>query len=319
MDVAQTLADQFNCTRCHAAGGWLQTEPPALRQNSIVHRLQCANCGDQIVAKVNRANEPLAGDEEAGAHLRHEYETLCALQLLFPADSHYGTLEPLGYLESGGDEMVITRLFPGKDLLHYMRKLDPAGVAEACRAAGGWLRALHENGDPGARGRGLDAGDKLDYLTDRYGAVLRENSKTWAAYQRLEQESSRISTSVFGPFKLHGDFKPENMLCDGRRYVGLDVQWRTAGPAVYDLAPFLNHLWLGGYGFGSLANRRYQLAEAGFLAGYGYPDDMHILRWTQLYFALCQLGGYRKRGPLAAGYAHWKVWPLVRRLSRQLG
>jgi aminoglycoside phosphotransferase (APT) family kinase protein len=318
MGIAQILADQFTCKRCHAAGEWLRIARPALRQNSVVHRMQCARCGDQIVAKVSRGDEPVNGTGRGGENFRREYETLRVLQLSFPADKRYATLEPLGYVEFGGSAMVITRLFAGKDLLHYMRKLDTAGVAEACRAAGGWLRTLHENGDRDAERRKFDTADKLGYLTNRYSAVLRKSSKIWSAYRCLEQESSRIGTSVFRAVQLHGDFKPENMLCDGRRYVGLDVQWLTAGPAVYDLAPFLNHLWLGGRSFGSLASRHYRLAETGFLAGYGYSDDTRILRWAQLYFALCQLGGYRRRGHLTASYAHWKVWPLVRQLVRQL-
>lgn len=317
-DITRTLGDQFHCTRCHAASDWLQIARPALRQNSIVHRLQCARCGDQIVAKVSLGDELGGGDGDARAHSRREYETLRALQLLFPANQRYATLEPLGYLESVGFGTVITRLFHGKDLIHHMRELDTNGVAEACREAGNWLRTLHESGAREVRRKGLDTADKLGYLTSSYGPVLRGNSKIWAAYQCLVQEGTRIGTPVFRAVRLHGDFKPENMLCDGRRYVGLDVQWRTTGPAVYDLAPFLNHLWLAGNRLGSSANRHYQQAEKGFLAGYGQLDDIRVLRWVQLYFALCQLGGYRKRGRLAASYAHWKVWPLVRKLTGQL-
>lgn len=318
MDVTQVLGCQFNCARCGAEGAWFPIARPALRQNSIVHRLQCAQCGDQIVAKVSRGDDLRDGNGEAMAHSHREYETLRALQSLFPPDRRYGTLEPLGYIESFKSGIVITRLFQGDDLIHYMRKLDTTSVAEACRAVGGWLRTLHESGDSDVQKRGLGAKDKLSYLTDSYGATLRGNLKMWSAYRCLEQEGSRMDTPVFCAVRLHGDFKPENMLCNGTQYVGLDVQWRTAGPAVYDLAPFLNHLWLAGRRFGSLAKRHYQQTEAGFLAGYGYAGDMRVLRWVQLYFALCQLGGYRQRGLLAASYASWKVWPLVRQLTGQL-
>lgn len=320
MDIAQALVDQFQCTRCHAASDWLRMARPALRQNSIVHRLRCARCGDQIVAKVSRGNGPDGGDGDARAHSRREYETLRALQRLFPVSQRYATLEPLGYLESVGFGTVITRLFHGEDLVHYMRKLDANGVAEACRHAGGWLRALHESSSPDVLRKELDTTDRLDYLTSRYGSALRGNSTVWTAYQCLVRAGARIGTPAFRAVRLHGDFKAANMLCDGRRYVGLDVQWRTTGPAVYDVAPFLNHLWLAGHRLGLPADRRYQQAEQGFLAGYGYGqlDCIRVLRWMQLYFALCQLGGYRRRGHLAAGYARWKVWPLVERLAGQL-
>lgn len=316
MDIAQALGGQFHCAHCQAATEWLRIARPAWRQNSVIHRLQCARCGDRIVAKVSRGNDP-DDDGDARAQSRHEYETLLALKRLLPAGRRYATLEPLGYLESIGFGTVITRLFPGKDLLHHMRELDAKGVAQACRDAGGWLRTLHENGDLDVLEKGLDTSDKLDYLTRRYGPSLRGNEEVWASYQSLVRTGMRIGAPVFRAVRLHGDFKPENMLCDGRQYVGLDVQWRTVGPAVYDLAPFLNHLWLAGRRLGSPANRRYRQAEKEFLAGYGLLDDILVLRWAQLYFALCQLGNYRKRGRLAASYARWKVWPLVRELAGQ--
>lgn len=139
-----------------------------------------------------------------------------------------------------------------------------------------------------------------------------------AAYRCLRQEGSRLGASAFRTVRLHGDFKPGNMLCDGTRYVGLDVQWRTTAPAVFDLAPFLNHLWLARRRLESFDNRQYDQNESEFLAGYEAVDDIRTLRWVQLYFSLCQLGGYYQRGRLAAVYADWKVRPLVRKLVGQL-
>lgn len=318
MDVARVLSDRFNCMRCHAEREWFRISRPARRENSTIHRFQCIQCGDQIVAKVFRGGVSRYGDGDAKARARREYETLLALQRLFAPDGRYGTLEPLGCLESVGSGIVITHLFPGDDLIHYMKRLDAVGVAETCRAAGEWLRTLHESSESDPQTRELDTADKLSYLTDNYGALLRGNRKMWTAYRRLEKEGPRSGLRAFRTARLHGDFKPENMLCDGTRYVGLDVQWRTVGPAVYDLAPFLNHLWLAGRSIGSPKNRHYDLAETAFLAGYGDADEMRGLRWAQLYFALCQMGGYLKRGHLVGSYGDWKMRPLVGRLTAQL-
>lgn len=121
------------------------------------------------------------------------------------------------------------------------------------------------------------------------------------------------------PVRIHGDFKPQNMLYDGTRCTGLDTHWMSVGAPLYDLAPFLNHLWLAGVGRrGSPAGSRYLLAEEAFLRGYGTAVSMRALRWVQLYFALCYLGGYRQRGRLGVAYASWRIWPLVKRLEGQL-
>jgi hypothetical protein len=268
------------------------------------------------VAKVGRESE--LSDGQAQGHLRREYETLGALQRQFPSDKSYGTLEPLGYLEFSGSVILVTRLFQGDDLIHYMKTLDASGIADACRAAGGWLHRLHESGNCGMEMKGLGVADRLSYLTETYGAILCGNAALKAAYHCLEREGSQIDELTFRAVRLHGDFKPENMLCDGTRYVGLDVQWRTTGSPVYDLAPFLNHLWLARRRLGLRDERHYARVETGFLAGYKAVGDIRILRWLQLYFSLCQLGGYYQRGRLAAGYASWKVWPLARKLVGQL-
>lgn len=316
VDAVRVLNARFDCTRCHAPGSWVAMTRPALRQNSIIHQIRCARCLERIVAKVSRAD---GLRDAACAQTRREYETLCTLQRVFPQDEHYGTLVPLGYLESSGQGILITHHFRGGDLAHYVRSLNATGAQEACHAAGFWLRKLHESSDAAVEGRVLGVADKLEYLAATYGAALRGDRKAWAAYQCLEQTGSRIDTRIFPVVRQHGDFKPDNILCDGTRYVGLDIQWQIVGPAVYDLAPFLNSLWLAVRRVGDLRiSRHRQQAETGFLAGYGSVVDMRALRWAQLYFALCQLGGYRKRGRLVASYANWTVWPLVRKLASQL-
>jgi aminoglycoside phosphotransferase (APT) family kinase protein len=269
------------------------------------------------VAKVSGVD---GSRDDARAEARREYETLCALQSVFPQDEHFGTLVSLGYLESPGLGIMITRHFRGEDLARCLGSLSQRGAQEACRAAGIWLRKLHESSVPNVPAQVLDVAHKLDYLANTYGAILRRDRETWAAYRRLEQVASGIDTIRFRVVRQHGDFKPQNMLYDGTRYIGLDIQWRSVDSPIYDLAPFLNHLWLAGRGLGGpRANLHYRQRESMFLAGYGHEDDKRAVCWAQLYFALCYLGGYRQRGRLRASYASWRVGPLVRELARQLG
>lgn len=289
---------------------------PLPRQNSSIQRLRCARCQEQIVAKASRRGD-LRND--ALAEARREYETLCALQRVFPQDEHFGTLVSLGYLEASGRGIMITRHFGGDDLARHLRSLGEPGAQKACHAAGVWLRRLHESGATEGQTSMLGVADKLDYLAVNYGAVLRRDRETQAAYRCLEQAGSRIDARKFAGVRQHGDFKPQNMLCDGTRYIGLDIHWQSVGSAVYDLAPFLNHLWLVGRTLGgSPAHRHYRQRESMFLAGYGYGDGAQALHWAQLYFALCHLGAYRQKGRLAAGYASWRIRPLARELANEM-
>ena len=270
------------------------------------------SCSERIVAKVGRG--PGLRDD-ALTQSRREYQVLCALHRRFPQDERYGTLVPLDYLESAGNGIVVTRYFRGGDLAHRLRSLDASGTRGACRSAGIWLRKLHESGDSGMQTWGLDVADKLDYLASTYGDVLDADAKTRKARELLAQEAARAERVAVRPVRLHGDFKPQNMLCDGTKYVGLDIHWGNVGAAVYDIAPFLNHLRLADR---ARADRSCEPAEAEFMAGYGEAVPVYALRWAQLYFALCYLGGYRAHGRLATIYAHLRVRPLVLDLARRL-
>lgn len=315
INITVVLNGRFVCTRCRDSHDWIRTRRPAVRQNSTIYSLRCGHCGEQIVAKVIGGTY---SGEAARRHARGEYASLCELQLKFPQDDRYGTLVPLGHLEYAGHGILITRFTRGDDLGHYLRTLDAAGVTAVCRASGVWLKKLHES-DVQNQQKYLGTADKISFMIDTYGTVLRHDPKIIAACEVLGRESSKIDAVAVIAVRQHGDFKPDNMLYDGTRLVGLDIPWQYTGAAVYDVAPFLNHLWLENrFATSSRRLRLHDLAESAFLSGYGDIGEMHALRWVQLYFALCYIGVCRKRGGLAASYASWKGWPLVRRLAAQL-
>lgn len=316
MDVVRILNERFECTSCHALGRWARAARPSRRQNSDIHHLACASCGERIVAKLNRGQGPA---DDGRAQAVREYETLRALQGMFPQDGRFGTLVPLGQFEAEGRGIMVTRLFRGVDLARYSRKLALEEVQETFRSAGAWLRMLHQVGRNGAPAQTLGIADKLDYLERTHGSALRADPAVQEARGVLERIGSHLEMLAVPAVCIHGDFKPENLLYDGTRFVGLDIHLANVGAAVYDVAPFLNHVWFACNGAWSpRARQRHELACTGFLSGYGDLGDARVLRWVQLYFALCYLGGYRQRGALASRYASWKVWPLVRSLAGSL-
>lgn len=314
MNITQLLNGRFDCPRCHDSHGWIRTARAVVRQYSSIHRMRCRHCGEQVVAKVVGGRY---SSEEARKHARKEYEALRTLQATFPQDERYGTLVPLAHLEDAAHAIIITRLAAGDELARYIRQVDTAGLQAACSSAGVWLNKLHKS-DLQDRKKYLGTAEKVSYLSEKYGTALCRDRKTGSAFNLLAEVGSGIDVAPVVAVRQHGDFKPENMLCDGTRYIGLDIRWQSVGAVVYDLAPFLNHLWLAGRGTGRHKRHLYDLAESAFLGGYGQIGKIQVLRWTQLYFALCYMGEYRQRGRLATSYANWKVAPLVGRLATQL-
>jgi len=287
-----------------------------VRQNSVIHQLSCKQCGDHIVAKVGGGKRRHDSDR---VQLQNEYTTLRTLYSAFLDEERLGILEPLGYMEAAGRGILVTRWFMGTDLAHYARGLDACALEDALRLAGKWLLKLHgaDNGDRPSQSLGL--AEKIEDLLRTYGRTLRTQPRAWEACNLLVRGQRSLEALVVPSVRIHGDFKPQNILYGDIRCVGLDIHWKAIAAAVYDLAPFLNHLWLAGTGkHGLPAKVRYLQAESAFLAGYGDAGPMGALRWAQLYFALCHLGSYCQRGRLGRAYANWKIWPLIERLEGQL-
>lgn len=252
--------------------------------------------------------------------LKAEYATLRALQPAFASQPRFGVLEPVGYVAANGYKVMVTRLFTGANLRTYIGTLDAAGIAAAAAAAAGWLRILHDS--LGDRAEGApETRNKLDYLTRTYGGVLLRDAGTRGMVERLRAHAPAVERTRLAIVPIHGDFTPENVLCDGRKYVGVDIHLRSNAVAAYDLAPFLNHLWIAGEKtHHAVLRRQYPQAEAAFLESYGVRThaEKHVLAWAESYYALCQMGGYRRRGWPASWYGGWKIGPLARLRSLEL-
>lgn len=289
-----------------------------VREVSTIQGFKCLRCGEEIVVKVPRA---VAGSEEGRELALSEYRVLCELQTIFPQDDQFGTLVPLGYLEFDGYGAMITRKFNGVDLIRHASGLPEARKSALFGAAGVLLRKLHDSCPRGYQRRSLGEKDKVAYLANTYGAELRSGQATRTLCDRFAQEAARFGTLQLRATWAHGDFKPENVLCDGHKYLILDTRLDGYGVFVYDLASFLNHLLIAGQSYrGSGIRHGYQRAEEEFLAGYGGVNQQELaaLRWAQLYFILHYWGRYRQRGPLPGIYANWRIGPLAQKLAAQL-
>jgi hypothetical protein len=305
------------CPDCHGNATWRRTSRARIRQNSVIHWLECSDCRQGIVAK-----RPLVPGSALGDHRRAEleYQVLRELESRFPQSDEYGTLIPVAYVDEVGT--LVTRRFAGRNLTSHLRRSHHSGPPEFGHKAGIWLRKLHDACPRGYDKQSLGVGDKVHYLESTYGAALAREPVARIAYEKLVEAGNELKASPFRCTWGHGDFKPENVLFDGQKYVGMDTLLEHRSAVLYDLASFLDHLLLAGRTIWR-RDARESFGEAGecFLTGYGDLDsgDLHAIRWLQLYFMLCYWARSQGRDRIRAIYGNWQILPLLRRAGTKLG
>jgi len=318
VDVAISLNQGFPCPNCKAIASWHVAGRSVVRANSTLHWFRCECCDVRVVVKL----APLGARNAGGRHeLEKEFLTLRKLQEIFPPDGAQGVLAAEGFLEIGDHAAMVTRFFRGEDPIRYARSANLEHLGRMFHSAGALLRSLHDGCPEGYQARKLDVGTKLAYLEETYGRILRRNGKTRRAFARLRESAGKAGLPLLRVSWAHGDFKPENVLYDGRRIILLDTKLDIRGAVVYDLASFLNHVQIAACNprSGSLRNNN-QLVEAAFLSGYGGIDaaETTALRWAQLYFMLCYFGAHYRRGFPSSIYANWRLAPLSQLLAMQV-
>lgn len=313
-DVGSEVNKHVECPGCGASGSWRRSGRPKMRSNSVLQRFRCARCGGQVAVKLARSDEAAAENSEG---IKREYQAIQKLQKVLAVEKGLGTLAPLACLETGGRAIMVTRWFEGEDAIRCARSMDSAGLAVVYQSAGTLLRKLHDaNANAGLRAP-LDIEPKVAYLLERYGPRLEKSRAAAHALDVLRGSAPQVATAELQWSRTHGDFKPENILCDGHTVVILDTTLGVRGAVVYDIASFLDHVLLAGEAFGNREIRdHYARLERALLAGYGSlnPGEMAALRWAQLYFMLCYFGRHRSGGIFSAIYADCRIAPLLARL-----
>lgn len=318
VNVTASLNQRVRCPECGSCASWHRTGRADARANSTLFRFRCSRCGEQVFVKLARLHGRSTCSDQ---NIEKEYQTLLGLQAVFPSDSPCGALTPIDYLKFDGYGAMITRRFHGDDLGRYVRSADVDELRPMYRSAGTLLRVLHDACPDGDRIQTLAVEPKLEYLNKTYGGLLRSNPKVRDAFILLHESALRIAQPAVRWTWVHGDFKPENVLYDGRSVIVLDTQLGSRGAFVYDIASFLDHVLLAGHAIGGgKILRQYQRIETEFLAGYGGlgKPEIAALRWAQLYFMLCYFGRYAKRGVFARIYADRRIGTLTQNIAGQL-
>lgn len=314
MNVVVELNRKLECPACRANGCWKLVARPKPRLNSTIHGLRCVRCNERIAAKAPHSNDP---GERGRRLVQREFRTLSMLKTAFVQDERYGTVSPVEWI----DGIMVTRWFAGPDLQRYVRGLDDEAALDAYRGAGAWLRRLHDSRPEGYSVQTVNVGDKLDTLADRYGRMLHDGRDVQISWEALQRHADQAGRQAVRATWSHGDFKPENLLCDRRKYVGLDIHLQFDAPVVFDIASFLDHAWLNAQTlFPRVGRCDFQQLENAFLDGYGDLGEHGLvaLHWAELYFALSYLGRDLERRTLQRWHAKWRTGRLVRTLADQL-
>lgn len=312
MNVLRALNQRFRCPVCKEENAWRSTDALQKRANSTIHWLACGECGLQVLAKVG-------GD--SASDLQREYETLYTLHDVLPGGETYRTVTPFACLQLESGTVLIIERIRGADLHAYVRHHGSAKVMHALRAAGTLLRALHSADPNPGRLRPLDVEDKLEYLSEEYGPVLRRFRAGSAAISVMTACATSVRLPPLPYVWSHTDYKPANLVYDGKRVATFDTHMIVSASYVYDLTYFLTHLGVAvrtsPHRYGPDEVRK---LEAAFISGYGALDTGHqpALDWARLYAVLCQLGNHAKRGRIMGAYGAWLLGPQIRTLTERL-
>lgn len=312
--LATEINWHFRCPSCAATRQWHRSGRARTRENSVIGFFVCSQCNEQIVVKLPLIPGTSLPDKTQALR---EYRTLEDLALRFPQSEQYGTLIPLGHFDSG---MIVTRRFRGQDLKRQGMTSLAKVTTQSLYAAGRWLRLLHDACPRGYTDLAPDTERKLGYLEETYAKALRRDRTASVVYARLTDRAAVVRSTPLRSSWSHGDFKPENVLYDGHKCVGIDTQLEHYSVFAYDLASFLNHLLMMGPDPAGHGRHVHERAREQVIAGYGdiSAAGQRAIVWAQLYFMLCYWGRYQIRRNPSSVYNRWRTLPLLRMLSSQL-
>lgn len=150
-----------------------------------------------------------------------------------------------------------------------------------------WLRHFHDSHQ--LPPRPLDVEHKLQGVAEFESSPLSSESLVRQALAQLRAKATAAAEHPLACSWLHGDFKTDNLVLTDRTVVGIDVHGRYENVAVYDIAPFLNHLellaWRPAAWRWTLHVRRLQQA---FLAAYFGSEAVPSLAlwWVRIYLLI---------------------------------
>jgi hypothetical protein len=207
---------------------WRLDGPIARSAGSEVFRLTCP--GRKTLA-LKLCRDLLSGNP-APEIAREGFGALQRLHALTLTTAVLACPRPIGLIEDAG--ILLMEWVPGRplaDFLLWARASDAIGIGEQ---TGLWLAALQR---PCCSFRVLP---DIGYMLEQIAAC--RSGPVGDAAALLRKTAAGTFAEPVAWCRGYGDFKPRNLIVHGGRLVGIDPEMASEGPALADLAHFLNHL-----------------------------------------------------------------------------
>lgn len=253
------------------------------RTHSLIGRIELRGPGGvrRFFLKVVRTNPRNA--EIKRAQLEREYALLDDLTLRFEPHVELTVIRPVcRWPELAA---MLSEEFPGVTLEHYLARARQmptpgalAAAGEACRRVGRWLslfQGFTKSNELGA----FDPTELIGYCERRLRIFSDASARGFASgissdlLTRVERLARAVEPDECLMVGRQNDFRPDNMLTDGRRIAVLDFTGFTYGPALYDFMKFQMKLEDLRRGL-MLRPRAVAAWTDAFHEGYGTPVDL---------------------------------------------
>jgi hypothetical protein len=242
-------------------------------------RLEDGNRTGHFYLKTVRATPDTAAEQMRA--VAAEYRVLADLHAHFQPLSPLSVVRPIACLPEALS--LLTEEGAGGRLDRVLAGTNPIRAAGAlarhgdlCRLAGSWLRHF-QTVAVGPRQGLYDVSEIFGYCEARLQLMLSEPESgldldsALAIERHVRSLAGQVSSAELGLVARHNDFRPANMLTDGRSLTVLDFTGFTSGPRLYDFMKFW--LKLEDLSQGLFARRRRaSVLQAAFQDGYGGID-----------------------------------------------
>jgi tRNA A-37 threonylcarbamoyl transferase component Bud32 len=284
--VKKLLEEHKPSLQAHALGACTVTGPVREADNCTVFYLESPALPGPAAVKICRSGLERSPDPAAA---RQQYEALARVGERWQPVDGLQCVQPYALFED--QALVVMEWVRGRPLTEVLLgfRTSIREAEQLAARAGEWLSAFHraERLPPQA----LDVEEKRTFL-DGMGDWKPAGNAVFREAAAMLRGAARAAGSAVLPHSwIHGDFKLDNLLFDGGRMTGIDVQLRHSNAVVYDVGSFLNHMemcCLDPRNPWRIPHR--DRLVAGFLRGYqrdAQPLAALPLAWCRLYQLLC--------------------------------
>lgn len=255
----------------------------------------------------------------APADAQDYFDALGRVMDVFRRAGHSGYSEPLLLLDTQG--IVVATWVDGPTVARLIGGGSMPGRCEAARRSGEWLARFQRGFGLSYLPMDVDAMLAQTEQALRAGAQHGQARVLGDALAALRQTAGLIGGAPIPWSRLHGDFKPGNLIVGKDGVTAIDIALRQPGPCVLDASHFLNHVALQ-RPVRFLLRGQLGMVEAAFRQGSregGVVLPTAHLAWARVHHAirlLLRYGAWSR--PPRSWFTGWVIRRLLRRLSDEL-